>query len=141
MGGKAEATLWGFGDKAPAAWAAFVNGGLGHMLDYDDVSDGGHVSISTIPPGFAIAEKLALQGTHINGKDFLTAIVAGTDFAQEVRERYPAADEKVQLLGTFGGLVEIADPYGSWIFTYRRRRDEIRTCVEAFMDRLPPRPR
>jgi protein-tyrosine-phosphatase len=61
--------------------------------------------------------------------------------AQEVRERYPAADEKVQLLGTFGGLVEIADPYGSWIFTYRRRRDEIRTCVEAFMDRLPPRPR
>lgn len=61
--------------------------------------------------------------------------------AQDVRERFPAADEKVQLLGTFGGLVEISDPYGSWIFTFRRRRDEIRTCVEAFMDRLPPRPR
>jgi protein-tyrosine-phosphatase len=61
--------------------------------------------------------------------------------AQDVRERFPAADEKIQLLGTFGGLVEIADPYGSWIFTYRRRRDEIRACVEACMDRLPPRPR
>jgi protein-tyrosine-phosphatase len=61
--------------------------------------------------------------------------------AAEVRERYPESDEKVQLLGTFGGLVEIGDPYGSWIFTYRRRRDEIRTCVESFMDRLPPRPR
>ena len=79
LGGKAEATIWGFGGKAPAPWAAMVNGSLGHMLDYDDVSDGGHVSISTIPPGFAIAEKLALQGTLINGKDFLTAIVAGTD--------------------------------------------------------------
>jgi 2-methylcitrate dehydratase PrpD len=79
LGGKAEATLWGFGGKAPAPWAAMVNGSLGHMLDYDDVSDGGHVSISTIPPGFAIAEKLALQGTLINGRDFLTAIVAGTD--------------------------------------------------------------
>ena len=61
--------------------------------------------------------------------------------AQNIRERFPAADEKVQLLGTFGGLVEISDPYGSWVFTYRRRRDEIRACVEAFMDRLPPRPR
>lgn len=79
LGGKAESTLWGFGGKAPAPWAAFVNGSLGHMLDYDDVSDGGHVSISTIPPGFAIAEKLGSQGTTVTGKDFLTAIVAGTD--------------------------------------------------------------
>lgn len=61
--------------------------------------------------------------------------------ASDVRTRFPIADEKVQLLGTFGGLVEIDDPYGSWIFTYRRRRDEIRRCVEQLMDRMPPRPR
>lgn len=60
--------------------------------------------------------------------------------ASETRAQFPTTDEKIQLLGTFGGLVEIDDPYGSWIFTYRRRRDEIRTCVENFMDRLPPRP-
>jgi protein-tyrosine-phosphatase len=60
--------------------------------------------------------------------------------AAHLREKFPRSDEKVQLLGTFGGLVEIEDPYRSWIFTYRRRRDEIRTCVESFMDRLPPRP-
>ncbi len=59
--------------------------------------------------------------------------------AATVRERHSGADAKIQLLGTFGGLVEIADPYGSWIFTYRRRRDEIRSCVETFIDRLPPR--
>jgi 2-methylcitrate dehydratase PrpD len=75
LGGKAESTIWGFGGKAPAPWAAMVNGSLGHMLDYDDVSDGGHVSISTIPPGFAVAEKLG----GVTGKDFLTAVVAGTD--------------------------------------------------------------
>ena len=78
LGGKEQATIWGFGGKAPAPWAAFVNGSLGHMLDYDDVSDGGHVSISTIPPGFAVAEKIAAE-KKVNGKDFLTAIVAGTD--------------------------------------------------------------
>ncbi|MFZ5481931.1 MAG: low molecular weight phosphatase family protein [Myxococcota bacterium] len=60
--------------------------------------------------------------------------------ASHIRETFAGADEKVQMLGTFGGLVEIDDPYGSWIFTYRRRRDEIRRCVENFMDRLPPRP-
>jgi protein-tyrosine phosphatase len=59
--------------------------------------------------------------------------------AQHVRESHPGADEKVQLLGTFGGMMEIGDPYGSWIFRYRSSRDEIRRCVEAMLDRLPPR--
>lgn len=58
-----------------------------------------------------------------------------------MRENLPASDEKVQLLGTFGGLMEIDDPYGRWIFAFRRSRDEIRRCVENFMDRLPPNPR
>src|SRR5262249_37064558 len=37
LGGRPESTVFGFGFKAPAPWAAFVNGSLGHMLDYDDV--------------------------------------------------------------------------------------------------------
>lgn len=61
--------------------------------------------------------------------------------AQHVRENHPAADEKVQLLGTFGGIMEIGDPYGSWIFKYRSSRDEIRKCVENMLDRMPPRVR
>lgn len=60
--------------------------------------------------------------------------------AREMREEHPNCDAKVQLLGTFGGVVEIGDPYGGWIWRFRRSRDEIRTCVEHFMDRLPPRP-
>ena len=48
LGGKPQSTLLGFGDKAPAPWAVFVNGSLGHMLDYDDLG-GGHVSIVTVP--------------------------------------------------------------------------------------------
>jgi protein arginine phosphatase len=60
--------------------------------------------------------------------------------AQLVREQFPASDEKLQMLGTFGGLMEIADPYGSWIFKYRSSRDDIRRCVEGLLDRMPPRP-
>ncbi len=61
--------------------------------------------------------------------------------ASHIRELFPRSDEKLQMLGTFGGTMEIDDPYGGWIFKYRRSRDEIRRCVEAFIDRLPARPR
>lgn len=75
MGGKPVATVWGFGGKAPAPWAVFVNGSLGHMVDYDDVGPGGHVSIVTIPVAFAVAEQLR----GVSGRDLITAIAAGTD--------------------------------------------------------------
>lgn len=75
MGGKPVATIWGFGGKAPAPWAVFVNGSLGHMVDYDDVGAGGHVSIVTIPVAFAVGEHLR----GVSGRDLITAIAAGTD--------------------------------------------------------------
>ncbi len=74
IGGKAESTVLGFGGKVPAAWAAFINGSLGHMLDYDDTG-GGHVSITTIPVAFALAEKIG----KVSGKDLIAAIAAGID--------------------------------------------------------------
>lgn len=61
--------------------------------------------------------------------------------ASHVRQEFPESDQKIQLLGTFGGVVEIDDPYGGWIFRFRRSRDEIRHCVETLIDRLPARPR
>jgi 2-methylcitrate dehydratase PrpD len=75
LGGHPESTVFGFGFKAPAPWAAFVNGSLGHMLDYDDVGAGGHVGIATVPVAFAVAEKLG----RVSGRDLITAIAAGTD--------------------------------------------------------------
>src|SRR5690348_1863784 len=75
LGGRPESTVFGFGFKAPAPWAAFVNGSLGHMLDYDDVGAGGHVGIATVPVALAVAEKLG----RVSGRDFITAIAAGTD--------------------------------------------------------------
>jgi protein-tyrosine phosphatase len=59
--------------------------------------------------------------------------------ARTLRERFPASDEKVQLLGTFGGLVEIDDPYGRWIFAFRSTRKDLERCIGAFLERLPTR--
>src|SRR3954471_17174407 len=75
LGGKPESRILGFGGRAPAPWAVFVNGSLGHMLDYDDVGGGGHVGIATVPVAFALAEKLG----HVSGRELIVAIAAGTD--------------------------------------------------------------
>ena len=74
LGGKPESSVLGFGGKAPAPWAVFVNGSLGHMLDYDDTG-AAHISITTVPPAFAVGEKLG----GVSGRDLITAIVCGTD--------------------------------------------------------------
>lgn len=74
LGGKPESTILGFGGKAPAPWAAFVNGSLGHMLDYDDLG-ASHVSIATVPVAFAVAEKIG----RVSGQDLIAAVAVGTD--------------------------------------------------------------
>jgi 2-methylcitrate dehydratase PrpD len=79
LGGKPESTILGFGGKAPAPWAVFVNGGLGHMMDYDDVC-AGHVSIATLPAALALGER---QG-GISGRDLIAAMACGTDLQQRL---------------------------------------------------------
>ncbi len=74
FGGKAESSVLGFGGRAPAPWAVFVNGSLGHMLDYDDVG-GGHVSIATIPVALALGERRG----RLSGRELITAFAAGSD--------------------------------------------------------------
>lgn len=75
LGGKPESTVFGFDFKAPAGWAVFANGAMGHMLDYDDVAYAGHTSIATIPVAFALAER---EG-GVSGEEFITAVAAGMD--------------------------------------------------------------
>lgn len=55
-----------------------------------------------------------------------------------LRERYPEHGDKVLLLANFGGMLDIPDPIGGRRRRFRRTRDDLRRCVERFMDRLPP---
>ena len=111
IGGNAQSTVFGFGSRLPAQLAVFVNGSLGHMLDYDDVGGGGHASVATIPPALALAEQL---GT-VSGRDLITAVAAGMD----VQTRLNAAVDEVdwamsdgwfatQLFGSISGTIAAA---------------------------------
>lgn len=56
--------------------------------------------------------------------------------AELVRERYPEVDEKMALLGIFGGLHEIDDPIGGWWFEYSRSVGEVERCVRGLLERV-----
>ncbi len=105
LGGKPESTVLGFGGKAPAPWAVFANGSLGHMLDYDDLG-GGHVSITTVPVALALAEKLG----GVSGRELIAAIAAGADVMTRLALAIRIPDWTMtegwfatQLLGYIGG--------------------------------------
>ena len=57
-----------------------------------------------------------------------------------LHERHPQCEGRVMMLGPFGGIHEVADPVGGWKWRFRKSRDSLKTCTEAFMDRLPPPP-
>jgi len=76
-GGKKESTILVFSDRIPCHMAALANGAMAHALDYDDVVDetGVHPSTTTVPPAFALAERLG----NVDGKKFITAVAVGND--------------------------------------------------------------
>lgn len=72
-GGNEESTIWGGGAKKVSAQeAAFANGTLSDLMDWEDCSWTGHGSAGVIPSAMALGEKY-----HISGKDYLTAVVTG----------------------------------------------------------------
>lgn len=64
-GGPPEAGVYGFGDRLPAAGAAFVNGTLAHSLDFDDTHLPSvlHPSASIVPAALAVGEAVGAS-TH-----------------------------------------------------------------------------
>ena len=81
-GGKGEATVLGSGKKLPAIWAAFANASMVMALDFSDTSAPAtiHPNTSTFAVSLALAEKLG----GISGKDFITAMVAGSEVAVRI---------------------------------------------------------
>jgi 2-methylcitrate dehydratase PrpD len=81
LGGRPQATVIGFGDRLPAANAAFANAMLCHGLDFDDThSDSvSHVSVVVAPAALAAGEL-----TDAHGRDVLAAIVAGNELVCRV---------------------------------------------------------
>lgn len=81
-GGAPQATMWGFGDKAPLHHAAYVNALCARANDYGPVETCAagrfkplHISETMVPVTLAAAEKLGATG-----RDALTALICAEDF-------------------------------------------------------------
>lgn len=108
--GTGPATVIGRPERRDVETAAFVNGSLGHALDYDDCTGslGGHPSVVVLPAALAVAESRGATGAEL-----LTAYVAGfetaaklgraTNFVHYERGWHPTAT-----LGVFGATAAAA---------------------------------
>jgi 2-methylcitrate dehydratase PrpD len=82
-GGTQESTVFGFGGRLPAISAAFVNGSMGHGLDYDDhLPEGHHPSVTVLPALLAAAERRG----GVTGTEFVTALAVGQDLFARLRK-------------------------------------------------------
>jgi len=86
-GGRDEATILIHGGKVPACNAAFANSVMARALDFcDGMVPGIHLGSSSIPVALAIAEFTG----GCSGKEFLAALVAGTEVAARLNLSAPA---------------------------------------------------
>ena len=117
----------------------------GRELDTASAGTLGLVDRPADPKAIAVCREVNVDLSQHRSKGLDDALVAWADYvlvmelahAEQIRERFPAIGEKLVLLGSFGGVMEVRDPLGGWKFQFRRSREEIARCVQGFMDRLP----
>jgi 2-methylcitrate dehydratase PrpD len=106
IGGREDATVIGVGAKTSVANAAFANGVLGHVLDFDDTNQifVGHASVVILPAILALAER---QGA--TGQDIITSYMVGTEVQWRLGDalvssgnHYTKGWHSTCTIGTFG---------------------------------------
>ncbi len=103
-----QSTILGTGKKVHAPVAALANGALAHAFEMDCLvqpSAGVHPGASLTAPGLAIA-----QEAGINGRDFITAVVAGGEVMHRIGDASKQSTEHIGfhapgVTGAFGGAV------------------------------------
>ena len=113
-GNDGACTLIASGRRAGLHHAALINGAASHALDYDDVNRRlhGHPTVCIAPATLALAESLSS-----NGRDVLTAFIAGTEVACALGEmsedgHYEAGFHATGTIGTFGAAAAAAKLMG-----------------------------
>lgn len=103
-------SLIGMGGTATAPTAAFLNGAVGHALDFDDSNFllGGHPSVAILPGLLALAEARDLSGravleSYVAGFEVMCRIAAAVNFHHYEKGWHPTAT-----LGTFGAAAGAA---------------------------------
>ncbi|WP_230673268.1 MmgE/PrpD family protein [Rathayibacter sp. Leaf248] len=103
-GSSSEATVLGYGGRASAADAAFVNGALAHALDFDDQTPWGqHAASSIVPAALALAERVG----GVSGGTLIAAVAVGQDLFARLRRHVGWRKDwnLSSVLGVYAGTV------------------------------------
>jgi len=111
FGGRAEASILGTGQRAPAVIAALANGSLAHAMDYEDA----HEETRTHPNAAAVAAALPLaERSNASGRELITAIALGCDVVCRLARALvgegapPPGFYQPAIVGTFGAATAAA---------------------------------
>ncbi len=101
-------TVIATGESTAPSQAALLNGGAGHALDYDDVSDTlyGHPTVALVPPLLAIA-----QSRGLSGRELVEAYSIGFDVAVAISLAlpvWPHFDRGFHATASVGGMAATA---------------------------------
>ncbi|MEO7726051.1 MAG: MmgE/PrpD family protein, partial [Burkholderiales bacterium] len=107
-GNGGQSTILGTNKRVHAPVAALANGALAHAFEMDCLvqpSAGVHPGASLTSPGLAIAQEVGA-----NGKDFITAVVAGCEVMYRIGDASKQSTEHIGfhapgVTGAFGGAV------------------------------------
>lgn len=97
LGGTPEATVPGRAGRIPAIHAAYVNGNLSNMMDYEDTyvnRGGGHPGAVVVPAALALGER-----EDADGETVLAAILAGYEVALRVCDATAPSPERTREAG------------------------------------------
>lgn len=116
-GGRGESTILGYGLKAPSHNVALANGVMARSLEWGIVDmcvEGevrpAHIGESLVPAALAVAEH-----KRLGGKELLTAVVLGEDFASRVMAASPlslSTWDSTGTVNTFAVLVATGKLWG-----------------------------
>jgi 2-methylcitrate dehydratase PrpD len=111
-GGTPESSLYTYGGKLPAPWAAMANSVMMHNLEFDCVHDLAvvHPFTTALPAALAVAEA---QG-GVSGKTLLTAVAVGVDTATRIgmSSRARMRFFRPGVCGAFGATAAVAKVMG-----------------------------
>lgn len=95
QGGSGPATLWATGQRVPANQAAYANGYLHNVLDFDD-TDLGHPGTTVLPAALAVAEQVGASGSAL-----IRAVVMGYEVYVRLTSALRASTKRNQEFGGF----------------------------------------
>jgi 2-methylcitrate dehydratase PrpD len=108
--GKGDASIFAWNLNVPGEIAAFVNGTLGHALDFDDVVS----LIPAHPSAVVVAAILAAKpGTNLTGSELLESYIVGVEVAAKIGKgiglgHYNQGFHATGTIAIFGAIAAVA---------------------------------